>query len=40
MNRILIILIAMGLWWTAPFLSAAQDSSKVIAMENLWTGLS
>jgi len=35
MRRILII-ITMGLWLTVPSLAGAQDSSKVIAMENLW----
>ena len=25
-----------GLWMMAPVLAAAQDSSKIIAMENLW----
>src|ERR1700738_4944796 len=25
-----------GIWMIAPFLAAAQDSSKIIAMENLW----
>ena len=35
MTRILII-IAVGLWWIVPSLAGAQDSSKVIAMENLW----
>ena len=36
MKRTLIIIIAMGPWLIVPFLAAAQDSSKVIAMENLW----
>lgn len=35
MTRILII-ITVGLWWIVPSLAGAQDSSKVIAMENLW----
>lgn len=35
MTRILII-ITVGLWLIVPFLATAQDSSKVIAMENLW----
>ena len=26
----------MGLWLTVPCLAVAQDSSKIIAMENLW----
>jgi hypothetical protein len=25
-----------GLWMIVPFLAAAQDSSKIVAMENLW----
>lgn len=33
MNRSLII---AGLWLTLPLLAAAQDSSKIVAMENLW----
>jgi len=36
MKRALIIIIAMWPWLIVPFLAAAQDSSKVIAMENLW----
>ena len=35
MKRLLII-IAMGFCLTAPSRAGAQDSSKVIAMENLW----
>ena len=29
-------LILAGLWCIVPILAAAQDSSKIIAMENLW----
>jgi ketosteroid isomerase-like protein len=29
-------LIVAGLWLIVPFVAAAQDSSKIIAMENLW----
>jgi ketosteroid isomerase-like protein len=29
-------LVVASLWLIAPFLSVAQDSSKIIAMENLW----
>ena len=29
-------LMVAGLWLIAPFMAAAQDSSKIIAMENLW----
>ena len=29
-------LVVAGLWLIAPFMAAAQDSSKIIAMENLW----
>src|SRR5882724_13145482 len=29
-------LITALLWLIAPFMAAAQDSSKIIAMENLW----
>ncbi len=36
MKRTLMIIIAMGPWVIVPFLAAAQDSSKIIAMENLW----
>jgi ketosteroid isomerase-like protein len=28
--------LCVGLWLTVPFLAGAQDSSKIIAMENLW----
>jgi len=34
--RRLLIIIAMGFCLTAPSRAGAQDSSKVIAMENLW----
>jgi ketosteroid isomerase-like protein len=36
MKRTLSILVAMGLWLTLLSVAAAQDSSKVITMENLW----
>ncbi len=36
MIRTLSILVAMGLWLTLLSVAAAQDSSKIIAMENLW----
>jgi ketosteroid isomerase-like protein len=29
-------LVVASLWLLAPFLAVAQDSSKIIAMENLW----
>ena len=29
-------LVVASLWLFAPFLAVAQDSSKIIAMENLW----
>jgi ketosteroid isomerase-like protein len=29
-------LVVASLWLIAPFLAVAQDSSKIIAMENLW----
>ncbi|MBZ5649905.1 MAG: nuclear transport factor 2 family protein [Acidobacteriia bacterium] len=36
MKRTPFIIVAMGLWLTLLSVAAAQDSSKVIAMENLW----
>ncbi len=36
MNGTRFILVALGLWLSLLSVAAAQDSSKVIAMENLW----
>ena len=35
-RRFLAEAMCAGLWLIVPFLAAAQDSSKIVAMENLW----